>query len=124
MQASLQHTAQTPKGCEETSTESVGKKTTKPFEKGTQKRTLKELELLVQQEEDSSGGLTQGKAHAGFQKPTADRAANTADSPLLKNGYDSLSSLSYQVRRDRTRGRSRAVVIGKLENVVRKTEPG
>lgn len=86
MQASFQNTAQTPKGCKETSTEPVGKKTTVPFEKGTQKRTLEKLKLLVQQGEDSSAreGPTQGKAQPGSQKSMPDRAANTALSSLKK----------------------------------------
>lgn len=125
MQASLQNTAQIPKGCKETSTEPVGKKTTTPFEKGTQKRTLEKLKLLVQPGEDSSGGEgpNQGKAQPGSQQSMPGRAANTADSPVSKNGNGSLSSLFYQMRREGTRGQSRAVVIGQLENVVWKTEP-
>lgn len=44
------------------------------FEKGTQMGALKELKLLVQQREDSSGGEgpTQGKAQPGSQQPMPD----------------------------------------------------
>lgn len=84
------------------------------FEKGTQMGTLKELRLLVQQREDSSGreGPTQGKAQPGSQQPMPDGAADTAGSPVSKNGNGSLSSLLYQMRRGRDWGRSGAVVIG------------
>lgn len=125
-QASLQNTAQTPKGCKETSREPVGEKTTVPFEKETQRGTLKELKLLVQQgktPQEEKDPPTQGQAQPGSQQPVPDRAANTADSPVSKTLNGSLSSLLYQMRREGTRASSTAVVIGKLENVVWKTEP-